>query len=100
MNAVKEFFARHFGTRAVETVLSLEERFNSGSAISASALHLFDEVLADLDEANEHFNTVVQNAADEVARLTQLAQEAARQRGQNTAVSENVRRLLTPPAKV
>lgn len=96
MNAVKDFFARLFGARAVEQILSVEERFNAASATSTNALTMFEDVLSDLDVANVDLKRVEDEVSAEVARLTALAQNAARQYGQNSAVAADVRRLLRP----
>jgi len=97
MNAVKDFFARLFGTHAAARVLSVEERFNGASAVSAQALSTFDLILDDLDAANVDLQAVETEVAAEVARLSELAASAARQAGHNSAVAANVRRLIQPP---
>lgn len=98
------FLRRLLGLNGPAAVLSTEERFNSGSALAASALSTFDQIIEDLIEANGHFTAVKDDteariervkagAEAEVARLSALAGEATSAFLQNSHVIGNVRRL-------
>lgn len=78
-----------FRVKAAAAPLTLSERYNSASAMHASAVSVFQDIAARISEAETEYRLVAVEADDEINRLTCLRDTARNdaQRARESAVS-------------